>query len=109
MRKAIQGIDLLSGTDIRGRLRTFVEEQAKWMVAKQDPAGACHEPIIVQVSPVTTYMDSAQPVPYELGCSLLGQPLLPAASAAISARPSTPAARWVTKWETLTHHFVAAK
>ncbi len=101
----VQGLDLLSDNDIRERLRTFLEEQAKWMLTKKDPEGACNEPIIVQVSPVETYMDSAQPVPYEYGCSLLGAPLLPTASAAIAARPSTGAARWVTKWETLTRHF----
>jgi hypothetical protein len=101
----VQGLDLLAGNDIRERLRTFLEQQAKWMLAKKDPDGACNEPIIVQVSPVTTYMDSAQPVPYEYGCALLGAPPLPQASAAIVARPSTTAARWVTKWETLTRHF----
>jgi hypothetical protein len=101
----VQGVDLLAGNDIRERLRTFLEEQAKWMIAKKDPDGACNEPIVVQVSPVTTYMDSAQPVPYEYGCGLVGAPGLPQASAAIAARPSTKAARWVTKWETLTRHF----
>jgi hypothetical protein len=101
----VQGRDLLAGNDIRERLRTFLEEQAKWMLAKKDPDGACNEPIIVQVSPVTTYMASAQPVPYEYGGALLGAPVLPTASAAIKARPSTAAARWVTKWETLTRHF----
>lgn len=105
----VQGLDLLAGNDIRERLRTFLEEQAKWMLAKKDPDGACNEPIIVQVSPVTTHMDSAQPVPYEFGCGLLGAPLLPTASAAITTRPPTRAARWVTKWETLTRHFDPAR
>jgi hypothetical protein len=104
----VQGLDWLSGNDIRERLTTFLEAQAEWIAAKQAPPGTCNEPIVVQVSPVTTYLDSAQPIPYEFGCSLLDARNLPAASDAVLARPSTGAARWVTKWETLTRHFEPA-
>ena len=52
-------------------------------------------------------MSAAQPVPYEMAYEALYSPsnTLPKTRAAIVARPSTPAARWVRKWETMTHHF----
>jgi hypothetical protein len=100
-----QGIDVLTGNDIRERLTTFLEEQARWMAAKQDPPGACHEPIVVNPGSQPTYMDRAEPVPYEIGFGLLQTPRQPLAGtrAAIEASPATRAARWVQKWETLTH------
>jgi hypothetical protein len=101
-----QGIDVLTGNDIRERLTTFLEEQAKWMAAKRDPSGACHDPIVVTPGDPPTFMDKALPVPYELGVGLLeaGNASLPGAQSAIAASAPTRAARWVQKWETLMHH-----
>lgn len=106
-----QNMDVLAGNDIRERLTTFLEQQAAWMQAKKAPAGACNQPIVVQPSTPPVYMAGAQPVPFEIGFKLLYAPSqpLPNARAAIVAKPSTGAARWVQKWETLTHHFVPAK
>jgi hypothetical protein len=101
-----QGIDALGGSDIRERLTTFLEEQARWMVSKKDPPGACRAPIVVVPGSAPTHMDSATPVPFEIAVTSLSSAAapLPGARAAILAVPSTSAGRWVTKWETLTHH-----
>ncbi len=106
-----QSIDVLTGNDIRERLTTFLEQQAVWMLAKKAPAGACNQPIVVQPGTPPLLMDAAQPVPFEMAFKLLYGPsqTLPNARAAIVAKPSTGAARWVQKWETLTHHLVPAK
>jgi hypothetical protein len=37
-----QGLDMFAGNYCRARLTTFIEEQAKWMVSRKDPAGACY-------------------------------------------------------------------
>jgi hypothetical protein len=101
-----QGIDALSGSDLRERLTTFLEEQARWMVSKKDPPGACHAPIVLSPGSAPTHMDSATPIPFEIAVTSLSSTAapLPGARAAILAMPSTSAGRWVTKWETLTHH-----
>jgi Alginate lyase len=102
-----QGIDALAGTDIRTRLTTFLETQAQWRADQRVPSDMCDGPVIVQPGSSPVLMKDAQPVPYEMAYEALyttSNPL-PKTSAAIKARPSTVAARWVRKWETLTHHF----
>lgn len=106
----VQGIDVLSGTNMRYRLSQFLEVQAKWMEDKRAPDGMCPNPIVVY-PPTNTGMEGAAPVNYEMAYKLLytNANTLPKTKAAIEASDPIRALRWVQKWETLTHHLVAGQ
>jgi hypothetical protein len=71
----------------------------------------CYSPIVITPGTNPTHIDSARPTPFEVGYRFLATAAapLPNARAAIVAAPSTGAARWVQKWETLTDHIDAPK
>lgn len=104
---ASQGRDPLRGTDIRERLTKFLEVMPIWTQSRKDhPEGICNEPVVLQ--PPTGYLrDATARFPYPIGYKLLYTPERPllAAQLDLELSPAVHAARWVTTWEALTHHF----
>jgi hypothetical protein len=103
-----QKVDLFSGNDNKERLYAFLATQARWAVSKKNnPDGVCDNPIVVQPGDPAKLLGSnfayeSYPIAYKILRSA-SNPLTVNKEHIELLDPVT-ASKWVTKWETLTHH-----
>ncbi len=98
-----QGIDVLTGNDIRERLVTFLEVMPVWTQSGlSNPDGICNQPVVV-VPNGRMLADGPVHYPYPIAYELLKSPTTPLlnAKAEVELTHIISASRWVTKWESL--------